>query len=35
MKLELSKNIRMFRKQRKMTQEKLAEVLGVTIGAVY
>ncbi len=35
MKLTLSENIRTFRKQRKMTQEKLAEVLGVTVGAVY
>ena len=35
MKLTLSDNIRLFRKQRKMTQERLAEVLGVTAGAVY
>ena len=35
MKLSLSENIRFFRKQRKMTQEKLAESLGVTVGAVY
>ncbi len=35
MKLSLSENIRLFRKQRKMTQEKLAEALGVTVGAVY
>ena len=35
MKLTLSENIRRFRKQRKMTQEKLAEALGVTVGAVY
>ena len=35
MKLSLSENIRSFRKQRKMTQEKLAEALGVTVGAVY
>ena len=35
MKLSLSENIRLFRKQRKMTQEKFAEALGVTVGAVY
>ena len=35
MKISLSENIRSFRKQRKMTQEKLAEALGVTVGAVY
>ena len=35
MKLTLSENIRTLRRQRKMTQEKLAEVLGVTVGAVY
>ncbi|MBR4163992.1 MAG: helix-turn-helix transcriptional regulator [Solobacterium sp.] len=35
MKISLSENIRRFRKQRKMTQEKLAEALGVTVGAVY
>jgi len=35
MKLSLSENIRSFRKQRRMTQEKLAEALGVTVGAVY
>lgn len=35
MKLSLSENIRLYRKQRKMTQEKLAEALGVTVGAVY
>ncbi|MBR5048483.1 MAG: helix-turn-helix domain-containing protein, partial [Erysipelotrichaceae bacterium] len=33
--LLLSENIRKFRKQRGMTQEKLAEALGVTVGAVY
>ena len=35
MKLTLSENIRRFRKEQKMTQEKLAEALGVTVGAVY
>jgi len=35
MKLSLSENIRSLRKQRKLTQEKLAEALGVTVGAVY
>ena len=35
MKLTLAENIRKFRKERKMTQEQLATVLGVTVGAVY
>ena len=35
MNLTLSENIRSFRKQRRLTQEQLAEVLGVTPGAVY
>ncbi|MGX8692484.1 MAG: helix-turn-helix domain-containing protein [Clostridia bacterium] len=35
MKLTLAENIRLFRRQRKLTQEKLAEALGVTVGAVY
>ena len=35
MKLNLSENIRTLRKERKLTQEQLAEVLGVTTGAVY
>ena len=32
---KLSENIRKFRKERGLTQEQLAEVLGVTVGAVY
>lgn len=35
MKTKLSENIRSFRKGRSLTQEQLAEVLGVTPGAVY
>ena len=35
MQLTLSENIRSFRKQRRLTQEQLAEVLGVTPGAVH
>ncbi len=35
MELSLAENIRSFRKERKLTQEQLAEVLGVTTGAVY
>ena len=35
MQLSLSENIRQLRKQRRLTQEKLAEALGVTVGAVY
>ena len=35
MKLTLAENIRSFRKQRRLTQERLAEVLGVPTGAVY
>ena len=35
MEIRLAENIRAFRKQRKLTQEQLAEVLGVTVGAVY
>ena len=35
MELTLSQNIRKLRKDRKMTQEQLAEVLSVTAGAVY
>lgn len=33
--IKLSENIKTFRKERKMTQEQLAEALGVTVGAVY
>ena len=33
--LKLAENIRALRKQRNLTQEQLAEVLGVTVGAVY
>lgn len=35
MKISLSENIRALRKERKMTQEMLAEALGVTVGAVH
>lgn len=35
MTIQLAQNIRTFRKQRALTQEQLAEVLGVTVGAVY
>lgn len=35
MKSKLAENIRAFRKERKMTQEQLAEAMGVTVGAVY
>jgi len=34
MKLSISENIRKYRRQRGITQEQLAEVLGVTVGAV-
>ncbi|MBR0135514.1 MAG: helix-turn-helix transcriptional regulator, partial [Clostridia bacterium] len=33
--MKLAENIRSFRKERSLTQEQLAEVLGVTPGAVY
>lgn len=35
MNINLSDNIRAFRKARSLTQEQLAEALGVTVGAVY
>ena len=35
MKMMLAENIRSFRKERSLTQEQLAEALGVTEGAVY
>ena len=35
MDMKLSENIRKYRKERSLTQEQLAEVLGVTTGAVY
>ena len=35
MRLQLSENIRRMRKERGLTQEGLAEALGVTVGAVY
>ncbi len=35
MDIKLAENIRAFRKERRLTQEQLAEMLGVTTGAVY
>ena len=35
MKLTLAENIRTFRKERRLTQEKFAEAMGVTVGSVY
>ncbi len=35
MKMNLAENIKTFRKSRNMTQEQLAEILGVTVGAVH
>ena len=35
MDIKLAENIRKFRKERRLTQEQLAEVLGVTTGAVH
>ena len=35
MEIRLAENIRALRKQKQLTQEQLAEVLGVTVGAVH
>ena len=35
MSIMLDENIKRFRKERGLTQEQLAEALGVTVGAVY
>ena len=35
MKTKLAENIRKFRKEQNMTQEQLAEAVGVTVGAVH
>ncbi len=35
MKIKLAENIKKFRKERKMTQEQLAEAMGVSVSAVY
>lgn len=35
MRVKLSENIKKFRKERKMTQEQLAEAMGVSVSAVY
>lgn len=35
MEMKLAENIKRMRKERKLTQEQLAEVMGVTVGAVY
>ena len=35
MKLTLAENIRIFRKERRLTQEQFAEAMGVTVGSVY
>ncbi len=35
MKLTLAENIRAYRKERRLTQEQFAEVMGVTVGSVY
>lgn len=35
MRIKLAENIKAFRKERKMTQEQLAEALGVTVGTIH
>ena len=35
MEIKLAENIKRFRKEQSFTQEQLAEILGVTVGAVY
>lgn len=35
MQFRLAHNIRRFRKEKNLTQEQLAEIMGVTLGAVY
>ena len=35
MQVKLSENIKKFRKERRMTQEQLAEAMGVSVSAVY
>lgn len=35
MKSRLAENIKAFRRERNLTQEQLAEAMGVTVGAVY
>ena len=35
METNIAENIRIYRKQRGLTQEQLAEAMGVSIGAVY
>ena len=35
MEIKLADNIKRFRKEQSFTQEQLAEILGVTVGAVY
>lgn len=35
MKSKFAENMKAFRKERKMTQEQIAEIMGVTVGAVY